>query len=191
MAVIDPVNMRVTWAFKARPAGLEPATGCLEGSCSIHLSYGRSAPHCAWPRSRPGHGKVAVYRRARRGCGPVQGYGGLGAPRPNTGTGKPSNDRIANRPIFIYRAVRIPRHPARIVNGDEPPGPAGVGAESGTKAPIQPGYLRRPLRPSRLNAQSVTECSKTTVISTVCYGEHGRIVPPNRSAFITNEAIGA
>ena len=24
-----------------RPAGLEPATPCLEGRCSIHLSYGR------------------------------------------------------------------------------------------------------------------------------------------------------
>lgn len=26
----------------ARPAGLEPAAYCLEGSCSIQLSYGRS-----------------------------------------------------------------------------------------------------------------------------------------------------
>jgi hypothetical protein len=26
----------------ARPAGFEPATGCLEGSCSVRLSYGRS-----------------------------------------------------------------------------------------------------------------------------------------------------
>ena len=26
----------------ARPAGLEPATSCLEGKCSIQLSYGRS-----------------------------------------------------------------------------------------------------------------------------------------------------
>ena len=25
----------------ARPAGFEPTTHCLEGSCSIHLSYGR------------------------------------------------------------------------------------------------------------------------------------------------------
>ncbi len=25
----------------ARPAGIEPATHCLEGSCSIQLSYGR------------------------------------------------------------------------------------------------------------------------------------------------------
>ena len=25
----------------ARPAGLEPAAICLEGRCSIHLSYGR------------------------------------------------------------------------------------------------------------------------------------------------------
>ena len=25
----------------ARPAGLEPAAPCLEGTCSIHLSYGR------------------------------------------------------------------------------------------------------------------------------------------------------
>lgn len=25
----------------ARPTGFEPVTHCLEGSCSIHLSYGR------------------------------------------------------------------------------------------------------------------------------------------------------
>lgn len=25
------------------PAGFEPTTGCLEGSCSIHLSYGHSS----------------------------------------------------------------------------------------------------------------------------------------------------
>jgi hypothetical protein len=28
-----------------RPAGLEPATLCLEGKCSIHLSYGRIEKH--------------------------------------------------------------------------------------------------------------------------------------------------
>ena len=27
--------------FQIGPAGLEPATPCLEGRCSIHLSYGR------------------------------------------------------------------------------------------------------------------------------------------------------
>jgi hypothetical protein len=26
----------------ARPAGIEPTTHCLEGSCSIQLSYGRA-----------------------------------------------------------------------------------------------------------------------------------------------------
>ena len=26
----------------ARPAGIEPTTHCLEGSCSIQLSYGRN-----------------------------------------------------------------------------------------------------------------------------------------------------
>jgi hypothetical protein len=26
---------------RARPAGFEPATRCLEGSCSVRLSYGR------------------------------------------------------------------------------------------------------------------------------------------------------
>ena len=25
-----------------RPAGIEPTTNCLEGSCSIQLSYGRN-----------------------------------------------------------------------------------------------------------------------------------------------------
>ncbi len=27
----------------ARPAGIEPTTHCLEGSCSIQLSYGRNS----------------------------------------------------------------------------------------------------------------------------------------------------
>jgi hypothetical protein len=34
----------------ARPAGLEPATYCLEGSCSVRLSYGR--PTMRWPARR-------------------------------------------------------------------------------------------------------------------------------------------
>ena len=37
-------NLRVQiHANLARPAGLEPATSCLEGRCSIRLSYGRTA----------------------------------------------------------------------------------------------------------------------------------------------------
>jgi hypothetical protein len=32
---------RPTAAICARPAGFEPAADCLEGSCSIQLSYGR------------------------------------------------------------------------------------------------------------------------------------------------------
>src|SRR5580704_15083210 len=39
----------------ARLAGLEPATGCLEGSCSIQLSYRRLGAHCARCRSRTEH----------------------------------------------------------------------------------------------------------------------------------------
>src|SRR5215218_1936689 len=31
----------------ARPAGFEPATSCLEGTCSIQLSYGRLAVRLA------------------------------------------------------------------------------------------------------------------------------------------------
>ena len=46
----------------ARPAGFEPATRCLEGSCSVRLSYGRSKRNCARRRSRDGYTKVAVCR---------------------------------------------------------------------------------------------------------------------------------
>src|SRR5437764_12976614 len=46
--------------FLARPAGFEPATRCLEGSCSVRLSYGRSKRNCARRRSRDGYTKVAV-----------------------------------------------------------------------------------------------------------------------------------
>ncbi len=30
------------WDLLVRPAGFEPATPCLEGRCSIRLSYGRT-----------------------------------------------------------------------------------------------------------------------------------------------------
>jgi hypothetical protein len=40
------------WGRVARLAGLEPATGCLEGSCSIRLSYRRLSAYCARRRSR-------------------------------------------------------------------------------------------------------------------------------------------
>ena len=38
-ATVSPV-LFVILQFLASPAGLEPATLCLEGRCSIHLSYG-------------------------------------------------------------------------------------------------------------------------------------------------------
>ena len=40
----------------ACPEGLEPPTCCLEGSCSIQLSYGQSAPRC--PRRAAGRPEV-------------------------------------------------------------------------------------------------------------------------------------
>ena len=49
------VSSATNWRFNqlsythhmARLKGLEPLTHCLEGSCSIHLSYKRiSSPHC-------------------------------------------------------------------------------------------------------------------------------------------------
>ena len=43
-------------AVRARLAGLEPATGCLEGSCSIQLSYRRPGQFC----------RVQVTRRPHR-----------------------------------------------------------------------------------------------------------------------------
>src|SRR5580700_8578276 len=52
----------------ARLAGLEPATGCLEGSCSIQLSYRRLGPHCARCRSRTEH---ALSFRVPAFCGPI------------------------------------------------------------------------------------------------------------------------
>src|SRR5215469_13214538 len=39
----------------ARLEGLEPPAGCLEGSCSIRLSYRRLSVNCARCRSRTGH----------------------------------------------------------------------------------------------------------------------------------------
>ena len=40
-AILEPG----VWGFDlARLAGLEPATGCLEGSCSVQLSYRRRGP---------------------------------------------------------------------------------------------------------------------------------------------------
>ena len=39
--------MDAAYAKMARPAGVEPATSCLEGTCSIQLSYGRVAGEIA------------------------------------------------------------------------------------------------------------------------------------------------
>ena len=36
------VQVKPQFSQPARPAGFEPATRCLEGSCSVRLSYGRS-----------------------------------------------------------------------------------------------------------------------------------------------------
>jgi adenosylcobyric acid synthase len=49
----------------ARLEGLEPPAGCLEGSCSIRLSYRRLRAHCAAPRSLYGH--ALPWRSLRRG----------------------------------------------------------------------------------------------------------------------------
>ena len=35
-------HIRTQWDNNVRPKGLEPPAHCLEGSCSIHLSYGRT-----------------------------------------------------------------------------------------------------------------------------------------------------
>ena len=42
MALILAVAVMAIAGYLARPAGLEPATTSLEGSCSIQLSYGRA-----------------------------------------------------------------------------------------------------------------------------------------------------
>ena len=57
---LQPSNLR---GSVARLAGLEPATGCLEGSCSIRLSYRRLSAHCARRRSRNGHACRSGLRR--------------------------------------------------------------------------------------------------------------------------------
>ncbi len=43
----DPKVRKLTGSV--RPAGLEPATSCLEGTCSVQLSYGRSSSHSVPP----------------------------------------------------------------------------------------------------------------------------------------------
>ena len=60
-----------TWEL-ARPAGFEPATSCLEGTCSIQLSYGRamewayvSARSAARPNGRPSIGTSRKPSRAK------------------------------------------------------------------------------------------------------------------------------
>jgi hypothetical protein len=57
----------LTWCFwLARLEGLEPPTGCLEGSCSIRLSYRRTVNDFAGPRSRTGNGAKTSRNRTWR-----------------------------------------------------------------------------------------------------------------------------
>src|SRR5260221_5799547 len=52
---------QVRWlsSGRVRLEGLEPPTGCLEGSCSVRLSYRRLVCNCACPRSRVGNMRAA------------------------------------------------------------------------------------------------------------------------------------
>ena len=52
----------------ARLAGFEPATGCLEGSCSVLLSYRRRVCNFARPRSRGGNGADEPWSHSRAGA---------------------------------------------------------------------------------------------------------------------------
>jgi hypothetical protein len=85
----------------ARPAGLEPATRCLEGSCSIRLSYGRPAQHCACQRSRVGHGQVGYPSRqgpptsAARGTRARRTGARLARTRPGRYPACPANSSIS------------------------------------------------------------------------------------------------
>ena len=84
-------------SFLARTAGLEPTTDCLEGSCSIHLSYGRSGqvlrtlPPQGQARLAPFEDRPTVRsikssirggaRPRRKTC--LKQNAGTGRPRPN------------------------------------------------------------------------------------------------------------
>jgi hypothetical protein len=46
---MSPMSSECTLEEMARPAGFEPATTCLEGTCSIQLSYGRVEEALAKP----------------------------------------------------------------------------------------------------------------------------------------------
>src|SRR5688572_7580057 len=51
----------------ARPAGVEPATSCLEGTCSIQLSYGRAPGAYAFAAAmtaRPGSDELSGIHQA-------------------------------------------------------------------------------------------------------------------------------
>jgi hypothetical protein len=51
-----------------RPEGLEPPTRCLEGSCSIHLSYGRArkSVYSGLSRSSPRYARAVLRSHAAR-----------------------------------------------------------------------------------------------------------------------------
>ena len=53
------VNHRAAWSELASPPGLEPGTYCLEGSCSIRLSYRDAPPAWQAPWDGPAGGQYS------------------------------------------------------------------------------------------------------------------------------------
>jgi hypothetical protein len=105
----------------ARPAGLEPATRCLEGSCSIRLSYGRPAQHCACQRSRAGHSQVGYPSRqqpatsARRDTPARRTGARLARTRPRRYPACPANSSVSRSRTRLKPAESCTAHAGRPV----------------------------------------------------------------------------
>ena len=158
-----------SFAWSARPAGFEPATRCLEGSCSVRLSYGR--PNVIVH----GQDHVTATRRSqcvglwRRRFAPASAnsppYPNPPSTMPLTPSPKPPNcGSVPTRTRSAYGGTRAQR-PGKPSAGEERPrGRGGAGSPRvGVSRRGRIGRTSRPVVPHAVDGPQLRDHAARTI----------------------------